>query len=144
METPLSTLLNDKGHTVQSISQEITVYECAIKLSQLKIGAFVVMDGDKLLGIVSERDILRRVVAKGDDPNSVLVEKIMTRELVTVVPSTTVRAAMHIVTEQRIRHLPVLDGGKLVGLISIGDLTRWALLLQEQQIASLTNYIQRS
>ena len=66
----------------------------------------------------------------------------MTTELVTVLPTTTVREAMHMVTEKRIRHLPVLDGGMLIGVISIGDLTRWAMLLQEQQISSLTSYIQ--
>jgi CBS domain-containing protein len=118
------------------------VFECAVKLTQLKIGALVVLQEDKLIGIVSERDILRRVVSKGDDANQTLVEQIMTKALVTVAPSTTVREAMHIVTEKRIRHLPVLENEKLVGLISIGDLTRWAMILQEQQIASLTNYIQ--
>lgn len=142
METPLSTLLNDKGYTVQDISANTTVFECALKLTQLKIGALVVLQDNNLIGIVSERDILRRVVANGDDPKKILVEQIMTKTLTTVSPSTSVREAMHIVTEKRIRHLPVLENQKLVGLISIGDLTRWAMILQEQQIASLTNYIQ--
>lgn len=144
METPLSVLLNDKGHAIQSILPGNTVFECAEKLSQLKIGALIVMDNDKLVGIVSERDILRKVVTINGDSKKIRVDAIMTKEqeLITVLPTTTVREAMRIVTEKRIRHLPVLENGKLVGLISIGDLTRWAMLLQEQQIMSLTNYIQ--
>jgi CBS domain-containing protein len=144
METPLSVLLNDKGRATQSISPKDSVYDCALKMNQLKIGALLVMENEQLAGIVSERDILRKVVTSGQDPKNILVDTIMTKvnELVTVLPTTTVREAMHIVTEKRIRHLPVLENGKLVGLISIGDLTRWAMLLQEQQISSLTNYIQ--
>lgn len=142
METPLTTLLNDKGRVVQSISPTNTVYECATKLTQLKIGALLVMDGDKIEGIVSERDILHKVVVHGNDPKKITVKDIMTTEMITVSPTTTVREAMHIVTDKRIRHLPVIENGKLIGLISIGDLTRWAMLWQEQQIASLTNYIQ--
>jgi CBS domain-containing protein len=142
METSLSALLDYKGYTVQSISPTTTVHACATKMSELKVGALIVLVGDKVAGIISERDILRRVVVPGDDPKKLLVEAIMTKDLVTVSPSTTVREAMHIVTDKRIRHLPVLQEGKLVGLISIGDLTRWAMLWQEQQIASLTNYIQ--
>lgn len=142
METPLSVLLKDKGHTIQSIAPNISVYECSLKLNEYKVGALLVIDNGKLIGIISERDILRKVVATGDDPKKVLINSIMTRDLVTVLPSTTVQEAMHIVTEKRIRHLPVLENGKLIGVISIGDLTRWAMLLQEQQISSLTNYIQ--
>jgi CBS domain-containing protein len=142
MEAPLSAILSDKGNTVQTISAQSTVYESAVKMTQLKIGALLIMSGDKLEGIISERDILRRVVVSGDDPKKILVETIMSTDLITVTPSTTVREAMHIVTEKRIRHLPVVEKTKVVGLISIGDLTRWAMLWQEQQIASLTNYIQ--
>jgi CBS domain-containing protein len=144
METPLSVLLDDKGHQIQSITSRSTVYDCAVKLDKFKIGALLVIENESLLGIVSERDILRKLVIIGSDPKLVLVADIMTTNVVTVFPSTSVREAMRIVTEQRIRHLPVLDQGKLVGLISIGDLTRWAMLLQEQQISSLTNYIQDS
>lgn len=142
METPLSTLLNEKGHTVQSISAAHSALEAAQKMTELKIGALVVLENDKLIGIISERDILRKVLAKGLDPQKTSIQSIMTTDLITVTPSTTVREAMHIVTNKRIRHLPVVEEGKLVGLISIGDLTRSAMEWQEQQIASLTNYIQ--
>lgn len=142
MEAPISAILDDKGRTVHHILPTATVHECANQLKELSIGALVVLSQDQIVGIISERDILRRVVANGDDPKRMLVEAIMTTSIETILPSTTVREAMRIVTDKRIRHLPVLDNGKLVGLISIGDLTRWAMLWQEQQIASLTNYIQ--
>jgi len=144
MDTPLRVLLNDKDRTLQTTSPKVSVYDCAVKLNQLKIGVLLVMENDQLAGIVSERDILRKVVTSGKDPKNILVETIMTKasELITVLPTTTVQEAMRLVTEKRVRHLPVLENGQLVGLISIGDLTRWAMLLQEQQISSLTNYIQ--
>lgn len=142
METPLSMLLKDKGYKVESVAPNVSVFDCAFKLSQLKLGALLVLENNQLIGIISERDILKKIVAAGVDPHSIRVEAIMTKELFTVLPSTTVREAMHIVTENRVRHLPVLENGKLVGIISIGDLTRWAMLLQEQQISSLRSYIQ--
>lgn len=142
METPLSVLLKDKGFTIKSVLPTISVYECALLLNEYKVGALLVIESGKLMGIISERDILRKVVATGADPKQVLVDSIMTKDLVTVLPTTTVQEAMQIVTNRRIRHLPVLENGKLIGVISIGDLTRWAMLLQEQQISSLTNYIQ--
>jgi CBS domain-containing protein len=141
METHLIVLLKDKGHKIQSISPSDSVYHCAQKLAEYKVGALLVMEQDKLLGIVSERDILRKIVAIDADAKSIKVADIMTSDLVTVLPSTSVREAMRIVTDRRVRHLPVIENGKLVGLISIGDLTRWAMLLQEQQISNLTSYI---
>lgn len=142
METPLRILLDDKGHKVESITLTHSAYDAAKKMADMKIGALLVMTGTKLEGIVSERDILRKVVVSAQDPKSISVSEVMTRDLTTVTPATTVREAMRIVTDNRIRHLPVLENGQLIGMISIGDLTRWAMLLQEQQIASLTKYIQ--
>lgn len=142
METPLKVLLNDKGRAVQSVSPKSSVFDCADLMNKHKIGALLVMQDGKLEGIVSERDILRKVITSGTDPKSILVETIMTTNLITVLPTTTVQEAMRLVTDKRIRHLPVIEDAKLVGIISIGDLTRWAMLWQEQQISSLTNYIQ--
>lgn len=142
METPLSVLLNDKGHAIKSVLPTNTVFDCAEIMNQLGIGALLVMQDGKLQGIISERDILRKVVTSGTDPKTILVEAIMTKELITVLPTTTVREAMRLVTDNRIRHLPVMENSQLIGIISIGDLTRWAMLWQEQQISSLTNYIQ--
>lgn len=144
METHLSVLLKEKGHSIQTISPSDTVYVCAKKLAELKLGALLVMEQDNLVGIISERDILRKIVALEGDAKTMRVSEIMTSNLVTVLPTTSVREAMRLVTNHRVRHLPVLENGKLIGLISIGDLTRWAMLLQEQQINNLTSYIQSS
>jgi CBS domain-containing protein len=142
MHTHLSTLLNDKGHAVHSISPHESAYNCVVKLNQLQVGALLVMDGKKLLGLISERDIIRKLINCKCDPSDVIVKDLMTTQLITVKPETTVEEAIRLITEKRFRHLPVLKGKKLVGLISIGDLTRWIMLAQEQEISALTNYIQ--
>ncbi len=143
METPLSALLDEKGRKVYTITLKESAYECAIKLNQLRVGALIVMTAnDKIEGIVSERDILNNVVVKGHNPKEIKVADIMTVKVFTVPPTMTVREAMRTVTEKRFRHLPVVADGKLLGMISIGDLTRAAMLFQEQQISTLKNYIQ--
>jgi len=142
MQTPLVRLLHDKGHTIYSISSSATVYDCAVKMTELSIGALLVIDNNKLKGIISERDVVRKLIGCACDPAAVLVADCMTKNLVTVPPSTTVQEAMRIVTKRRFRHLPVVENGKLLGVISIGDLTRWVMLSQEQEISALTGYIQ--
>ncbi|MFI4937074.1 MAG: CBS domain-containing protein [Candidatus Berkiellales bacterium] len=141
MQTPLSALLKDKGYRIYSISAQATCQECATKLNLYGIGAMLVMDNDKLEGIISERDFVRKLMTSQKEISTVKVAEIMTKELITVPPTATVQEAMRIVTQKRIRHLPVIDHGKLLGLISIGDLTRWVMLEQEQEIAALTGYI---
>jgi CBS domain-containing protein len=142
METPLSVLLKDKGYAIESITPDLSAYECALKLADRKVGSLLVIENGKLIGIVSERDILKKIVALHQNSKEVFVSAIMVKEVVTVKPTTTVQEAMRIVTEKRIRHLPVVDEGRLVGVISIGDLTRWVMLTQEKEISSLTRYIQ--
>ncbi len=144
MRTPLSVLLKDKGNATHSVTPHVSGYECAMKMNQVGVGALLVMEGDKLVGIISERDIIRKLVGVNVDPASVKVEQLMTKELITVPPATTVQEAMKLITEKRIRHLPVVENGKLMGIISIGDLTRWVMLQQEYEIAALTGYIQGS
>ena len=141
MESRLSSLLQDKGYTIHLISPDVTVYECAKKMNLLGIGALLVMEDDKLIGIVSERDIIRKVISCNCEVGKFKVADIMTTELVTVTPSTSVAEAMQLVTKKRFRHLPVIENGKLIGIISIGDLTRWAMLAQKNEISSLTKYI---
>lgn len=141
METFLSMLLNDKGHRVCSVLPHTSVFECSQKMKEHHIGALLVMEGQKLNGIITERDILYKIVALGHDPKGIPVNAIMTRDLVTVLPNTTVGQAMQIVTERRIRHLPVVLNDELIGIISIGDLTRWAMLQQQEEISSLTRYV---
>ncbi len=144
MRTPLSVLLKDKGNATHSVTPNVTAYECAMKMNQVGVGALLVMEGEKLVGIISERDIIRKVTGVNVDPSSIKVSQLMTKDLITVPPAMTVQEAMKLVTEKRIRHLPVVENGKLIGIISIGDLTRWVMLQQEYEIAALTGYIQGS
>lgn len=141
MKTPLSMLLADKWNRVYSVLSNDTAYSCAQKMNQFNIGILLVVENDKLLGIVSERDIVRKVVSPQLDPKTTSVAEIMTAKVITASLKTTVGEAMHILTEHRFRHLPVAENGKLQGLISIGDLTRWVIHSQERDISSLTEYI---
>lgn len=141
MQTPLSILLKDKGYHVHSIAPGATGYECAEKLNEFGVGALLVIEKEKLLGIVSERDFIRKLLARHQDPTTILVRDFMTKDVVTVLPTTTVQEAIRLVTDRRLRHLPVIENGKLIGIISIGDLTRWVMLAQEQEIEALTGYI---
>ncbi len=141
MDTPLSVLLKDKGYAIYSIGPEQSAYDSAVKMKKLGVGALLVIADEQLKGIISERDILLKLVGCACDPAQVSVKDIMTKDIVTVTPKTTVQEAMFIVTERRFRHLPVIEGGKVIGMISIGDLTRWVMLAQDQEISHLTGYI---
>jgi len=142
MRTPLSVLLKDKGGSTYSIKPQATGYDCAMKMNELGVGALLVMDAEKLIGIISERDLIRKLLGTNKDPKVATVAELMTKDPLTVLPSMTVQEAMKTITERRFRHLPVVENGKLHGIISIGDLTRWVMLQQEYEIAALTGYIQ--
>src|SRR5262249_46977051 len=137
MESRLSAILQDKGATVHTVTQDLSVYECAKKMTELGIGALLVLHEERLIGIISERDIIRKLVSSEREIANVKVVDIMSTDLITVPPSMTVTEAMQIVTNKRFRHLPVVENGKLIGIVSIGDLTRWAMLAQENVISSL-------
>lgn len=144
MQTPLSILLKEKSSKIQTLTSDHTCYDCAAMLTQFGIGALLVMEGEKVVGIISERDIINKLVSKKLDANAVKVSEVMTKNVLTVTSDTTVQKAMEIITEKRFRHLPVVDNGKLVGIISIGDVTRWVMLQQQQEISALTGYIHGS
>lgn len=108
------------------------------------IGSLLVSEGHRLLGIFTERDVLTRVVGRGLDPDRTPVGEVMTRRLVTVTPETTIEEAMAMITEHRCRHLPVVAGEKVVGLVSSGDLTRWLVRDQLAEIHDLVDYIRSS
>lgn len=144
MQTPLSVLLKEKNPKIETITPDDSCYLCATLLSQFGIGALLVMQGDTVSGIISERDIINKLVSKKSDAEKVKVSEVMTRNVLTVTSNTTVQQAMEIITEKRFRHLPVVDDGKLVGIISIGDITRWVMLQQQQEISALTGYIHGS
>ncbi len=141
MHNRLSAVLQDKGHQVFSIGPTATVRDAVHEMNRNGVGALLVMDGNDVAGIFTERDVLRRVLQEDRDPASTKVGDVMTRELVVVRPTTKVEEAMAVVTEKRCRHLPVLDGDRLVGVVSIGDLTRWVSRNQAIHIKDLVNYI---
>jgi len=143
METKLSTLLNSKGGEVQRIQPTATVIEAVRTMNESRIGSLLVMNNDEVVGIFTERDVLTRILDSDLDPHTTAVADVMTSDLVTIRPTATIEEAMAVVTEKRCRHLPVMDGNVLLGLVSSGDLTRWMTRNQAIHIQDLVNYITR-
>lgn len=141
VQDTLHTLLGRKGSVVHTVAPDVTVIEAVRKMNQEHIGAVLVMDGDNLVGIFTERDVLCRVVDDERDAAVTRVVEVMTSQPVVVKSETTVPEAMAIVSEKRCRHLPVVEEGQLVGLVSAGDLTKWVTRHQEFHIQDLVNYI---
>jgi len=130
-----------KGNQIYSITPDATVYSALEQLFEKNISALLVMEGEKPLGIFTERDYARKVVLKGKSSKETLIKEIMTSELITVEEDCSIEDAMRIMTNKHIRHLPVMSENKLAGIISIGDVVKQ--LLQEQQfiINNMENYI---
>ena len=124
----IDTILKDKGNTVETISDSMTLLEAAKVLDQKRIGAIVAVDGQgELCGVLSERDIVRRFARNGEKTVDMTVSQAMTRGVITADPAEDVDTCLGRMTDRRIRHLPVVDGGKLVGIISIGDLVKYKI-----------------
>jgi CBS domain-containing protein len=134
-------ILNKKGSEVFSIRPDATVYEALEMLEERNIGALLVMADETLVGLLSERDYVRKVKLKGYSSTDLKVEEIMSSPVVTVSPKTTVDECMQCMTNKRCRHLPVVDEGKVVGMVSIGDLVNWIMTVQEVTIHQLEDYI---
>lgn len=141
MHTPVSQLLQMKGTQIYAVAPQDSVYEAVRRMSEYGIGALVVLDGDTLAGIVSERDYARKVVLQGRQSKETPVADIMTRNVYTTAPTQTVRDCMKLMTERKIRHLPVVDDGRVIGMLSIGDLVKQIITTQQAQIEQLQNYI---
>jgi CBS domain-containing protein len=137
----LKQLLSAKGGEVYTIRPDAKVIEALQLMAQKDVGALLVMDGARLAGIISERDYARKVILHGKSSQDIAVRDIMTADVVKVDPSRTVEDCMGLMTQRRIRHLPVLEGDKLVGLVSIGDLVKEVIAEQEQTIKQLESYI---
>jgi CBS domain-containing protein len=137
----ISGILAQKGSTVWSIAPAALVFDAIAMMADKNIGALPVVENDRLIGIVSERDYSRKVILKGKSSKETRVEEIMTRDLVTVEPSDTVVDCMRVMTEKRVRHLPVMEGAKMVGVLSIGDLVKWLISAQAATIDNLEQYI---
>lgn len=141
MNAPISALLDRKGRSVYSVSPTMTVCEAVTEMNRQRVGSVLVLDDGKLVGIFTERDVLRRVVGAGVDPRRTLVSEVMTSGVISITPESTVEETMVLFTEKRCRHLPVLEHGQLVGTISIGDITRWMADAHRAEAEHLKNYI---
>jgi CBS domain-containing protein len=137
----LAEILADKGRDVFEIEADASVFEAVQRMVELNVGSLVVREGGETAGIVTERDYLRRVTLEGRTDRETLVREIMSSPLIVVSPETTVEEAMALMTERRVRHLPVVEEGSVVGLVSIGDLVKFTSRKQSSEIELLTHYI---
>jgi CBS domain-containing protein len=139
--TPVSALLEQKGSAVFSVHSSTSIVEAVTEMNHHRVGCVLVIDEGKIVGIFTERDVLKRVVGAGINPDSMLVRDVMSRNVLTIAPQTTVEETMSIFTERRCRHLPVMKEGTLIGLISIGDISRWLSESHRTEVEHLKNYI---
>jgi CBS domain-containing protein len=137
----LNQLLQAKGGDTYTIGPDARVYEALKLMAEKDVGALVVVDGGKLAGIISERDYARKVILQGKSSHDITVQEIMTGKVITVQPSQTVEDCMALMTSRRVRHLPVTDGERLIGVLSIGDLVKEVIAEQQQTIKQLESYI---
>ena len=136
-------VLQGKGHEVWSLDPNASVYDAIAMMADKEVGALVVMEADKLVGVVTERDYARKVVLQGRSSKGTKVKDIMTSRVAYARPDQSVEECMAVMTEKRIRHLPVMDGEKLLGIISIGDLVKAIIEEQQHVIEQLEQYISR-
>ena len=134
-------LLDRKGRAIFSVEPQAPVLEAIRAMAAHHVGALLVMQGGSLSGIVSERDYARKVILMGRSSADTPVRDIMTATVITVQPETPVEKCMQIMTERRVRHLPVIEGGRVVGMVSIGDLVKAVIAEQQQHIEQLESYI---
>ena len=137
----IESVLKLKGRQVLSVAPTATVYEAIEKMSEESVGSLLVMSEGQLAGIISERDYARKVILKDRSSKQTQVREIMTTPVITVTPQDTVEECMRLMTENRVRHLPVLDGDKITGVVSIGDLVNWIITTQSTTIRQLETYI---
>ncbi len=137
----VSAVLADKGRHIYTVAPHATVRDAVRQMNDSGVGALLVTEKSHPVGIFTERDVLRRVVDIGRDPNSTRIADVMTSELVVVEPSTRIEQAMAVMTQRRCRHLPVVENGEVAGMVSIGDLIRWVSMNQEVEIQHLVDYI---
>lgn len=137
----IDSVLKVKGRQVWSIAPDSMVFNAIQQMADRGVGALVVVSDGKLAGIVSERDYARKVILQDRSSKATQVREIMTSPVVTVTPNDTVEECMRTMTENRIRHLPVTERGKLVGVVSIGDLVNWTICAHEETIGQLEGYI---
>lgn len=144
MDTPISALLERKGSAVYSVPSTLSVAAAVAEMNRCRVGAIVVIDEGQLVGIFTERDVLRRVVGAGLDPSRAKVAEVMSDSVITIPPEATIEESMTLFTQKRCRHLPVVASERLVGVVSIGDVTRWVTDAHRTEAEHLKNYISGS
>ncbi len=137
----ISEILNYKGNNAWCIAPEATVFDAIQLMATKNVGALLVTQAGKLVGIISERDYTRKVALKGKSSKETAVREILSGDVVKVTPATSVEECMRLMTDCHIRHLPVLEGEKIVGVVSIGDLVNWIISAQTSTIHQLQTYI---
>jgi CBS domain-containing protein len=137
----IQTLLKKKGYDVWSIAPDASVYDAIHLMAEKAVGALIVMDGQKLVGVISERDYARKIILEGRSSENTKISEIMSSEVITTGPDNRIEECMAIMTERRIRHLPVLDGDEVLGVISLGDLVKYIIAEQQFVIEQMERYI---
>lgn len=137
----VSDILQTKGSNVYSVTSNVSVYEALKAMGEKNIGALLIMEEGKLLGIFSERDYARKIILKGKNSHETLVKEIMTEKVISVAPEDNIEKCMEFMSEKRIRHLPVMNGNVVCGVISITDVVTAIIEAQKETISHLHNYI---
>ena len=138
---PISALLHHKGTALWSIPPEATVFEAIKLMADKNIGSLLVMSGGQLVGVVTERDYTRKIALQGKTSKATRVSEILSSKVISVTPDRTVEECMRLMTENRVRHLPVVENDTVTGLVSIGDLVNWTISAQDAAIAQMEQYI---
>jgi CBS domain-containing protein len=138
---PIGTLLHHKGTELWSIAPEATVFEAIKLMADKNIGSLLVMSGGRLMGVFTERDYTRKVALQGKKSKETQVREVLSSKIISVTPHHTVEECMKLMTENRVRHLPVLENDKVTGIVSIGDLVNWTISAQDAAIAQMEQYI---
>ncbi|HEY8713961.1 MAG TPA: CBS domain-containing protein [Candidatus Acidoferrum sp.] len=141
MQGTVGGILKRKGGSVWSVTPQQTVYEAVEMMAEKAVGALLVMSGERVAGIISERDYARKVILQGRSSKTTVIEEIMASPVIFVGPERAVDECMEVMTKNRIRHLPVMENDRVLGVVSIGDLVKWAVSEQEETIGHLHNYI---
>jgi CBS domain-containing protein len=138
---PVSSLLHQKGTVVWHVTPESTVYDAIKIMAEKNVGSLLVMSGDSLVGIFTERDYTRKIALMGKTSKDTRIKEVLSGKVICVKPGDSVEDCMRLMTEHRIRHLPVADEGKVLGVISIGDLVNWIISAQNSAIEQMEQYI---
>jgi len=139
--TTVGSVLQSKGHAIWSVTPDTIVFDALKVMDEKNVGAVLVLEGDRMSGIFSERDYARKIALKGESSKKIAVREVMTSEVISVQPEQSIEECMTLMTSKHIRHLPVVEKNKLVGLISIGDVVKAIISQHEETIKHLENYI---